>query len=358
MTPVNVTIAVLGATGTQGRGVVAALLKTTQANFSVIALTRDLNSEASRSLLDRHHGDTRLSLKSANAYDFNSLLQAFEGVYGVFAVTNTRLSGQIIQDEADMKHELIAGQNIINAAKICQIKHFVMSSLPSISNASNGRFSKVLHFDQKHDIEEMAQKELPATFVHPGMSSRSGSLRNSKLTILGLFYSNLNWPQYCLTKDEDGILHFVSPLSKEKRTGWVDPSYDIGIFVAGSSPLLECFNRLIFCQGPDKTVAKVYPVVGPQISTREMIETFEAATSRRAVAQPSTIKEWGERVSSSAGAGYREDIEQMMEWINIAPEDKICFGTVDPEEDLSLVDLGVCASSFREWIERTGWQGP
>lgn len=114
----------------------------------------------------------------------------------------------------------------------------------------------------------------------------------------------------------------------------------------------------IFHLGPQLTASKVYPVVGPKISIRQMLEVLESITSKRAIAAPSTIEQWGARVSEKAGPGYRQDIEQMMEWINIAPDDKICFGTLGQENDHSLSDLGVRASSFQEWIERYNWQGP
>lgn len=50
-----------------------------------------------------------------------------------------------------------------------------MSSLPSINIASDGKFQKVFHFDQKQEIERMAREELPATFVHPGIPCSFGS---------------------------------------------------------------------------------------------------------------------------------------------------------------------------------------
>lgn len=57
----------------------------------------------------------------------------------------------------------------------------VLSSLPNLNEASNGRFSKVFHFDHKNTVEKYAKKELRAvTALWPG-----------------LYYSNMAWPQYC-----------------------------------------------------------------------------------------------------------------------------------------------------------------
>jgi hypothetical protein len=50
------------------------------------------------------------------------------------------------------------------------VQHFVMSSLPNLTEASKGQFSKVFHFDNKSKIEDWARRELPAvTSLHPGM---------------------------------------------------------------------------------------------------------------------------------------------------------------------------------------------
>jgi hypothetical protein len=55
--------------------------------------------------------------------------------------------------------------------KACNIQHFVMSSLPNLTEASKGQFTKVFHFDNKSKIEDWARRELPAvTSLHPGMS--------------------------------------------------------------------------------------------------------------------------------------------------------------------------------------------
>lgn len=50
------------------------------------------------------------------------------------------------------------------------MQHFVMSSLPNLTEASKGQFSKVFHFENKSKIEDWARRELPAvTSLHPGM---------------------------------------------------------------------------------------------------------------------------------------------------------------------------------------------
>lgn len=60
----------------------------------------------------------------------------------------------------------------------CKLPHLVLSSLPNISRASHGRFTKVFHFDYKAQIEEWAIRELPGvTVLHPGELSFSCTFR-------------------------------------------------------------------------------------------------------------------------------------------------------------------------------------
>ncbi|GKZ17805.1 hypothetical protein AbraIFM66951_001069 [Aspergillus brasiliensis] len=283
------TIAVLGATGNQGSGVVRALLHKNpphSAPFSIRAVTRDPSSpqaERLRAAYPEEHASGRLEIVPGDVYDVTSLERAFDSVWGVFAVTNNRLPGQMIETEEDMKHELVAGRNIVAAAKVSGVRHFVISSLPNLAEASKGRFQKVFHFDHKFQIEQLAKSELAA----------------------------------------------VTALRPE-----------------------------VFALGPERTASKVYPVVGPKIRFSELSAIFSTMRSQSAIYDPITLDDWGATVARTVGKGYEEDIRQMMEWITIAPDEKICYGTMDPQEDRSYADLGVRASTFEEWLERSGWHGP
>jgi hypothetical protein len=80
--------------------------------------------------------------------------------------------------------------------------------------------------------------------------------------------------------------------------------------------------------------------------------------SQPAVFDPITLDDWGATVARTVGKGYEEDIQQMMEWIAVAPDGKICYGTMETWEDRSCEELGVRASTFEEWVERARWDGP
>ena len=75
-------IAVFGATGAQGGGLVRAILKDNESQFIPRALTRNVNSDKAKEL-----AKMGAEVVSVNIDDFNSIKKAFDGVYGAFAVT-------------------------------------------------------------------------------------------------------------------------------------------------------------------------------------------------------------------------------------------------------------------------------
>src|SRR5204863_3957603 len=120
-------IAVIGATGQQGGGVVRALQAGGQ--FKVRALSR--NPDKHRDLADE--------VVEADLDRPETLKAAFKGAYGVFLVTN---AGEKGTDE--FKQATAA----IRAAKDAGVKHFVWSTLPDVEAISGGKFD-VPHFTDK-----------------------------------------------------------------------------------------------------------------------------------------------------------------------------------------------------------------
>lgn len=90
----------------------------------------------------------------------------------------------------------------------------------------------------------------------------------------------------------------------------------------------------------------------------EMAATFTKITGQPAVHDPLTPDQWADFGAAKVGPGYRDDMRDMMQWVSEAPDDKILYGSTDPEADRSFEEVGVRASSFEEWLKRTGWAGP
>ena len=83
MTGKKKTIAVVGATGAQGGGLMRAILEDPQRQFHGRALTRSAQSEKAREL-----AGLGADVIAADLDDPDSLKQAFAGAYGAYCVTN------------------------------------------------------------------------------------------------------------------------------------------------------------------------------------------------------------------------------------------------------------------------------
>src|SRR5437773_2493700 len=130
-------IAVIGATGHQGGGV----LRTLQARgqFKVRALTR--NPDKHRELAEE--------VVEADLDQPETLKAAFEGAHGVFLVTNFWAHGG-----AD---ELKQATAAIRAARDAGVKHFIWSTLPDVEAISGGKFN-VPHFTGNAKIDRIVKE--------------------------------------------------------------------------------------------------------------------------------------------------------------------------------------------------------
>ena len=119
-------------------------------------------------------------------------------------------------------------------------------------------------------------------------------------------------------------------------------------------------NRLleIFDQGVKKTRGKIYLAQSSRITGEEMAKTFTRVTGKPAVFSPISFNEFGTLSSPLVGPAFKEDAMQMMQWAAEAPSSKVCYGTTNPDDERVNEELGVTASPFEEWLERSGWAGP
>src|ERR1700751_252422 len=128
-------IAVVGATGQQGGGVLRALKGSGQ--FKVRALTR--NPDKHRELADE--------VVEADLDKPETLKAAFEGAHGVFLVTSFQAAGT---------EEFKQATAAIRAAKYSVVKHLIWSTLPDVEKISGGKFN-VPHFAGKAKIDRLVK---------------------------------------------------------------------------------------------------------------------------------------------------------------------------------------------------------
>ena len=188
-------IAVIGATGSQGKGVVNALVN--DGSFSVRAITR--NSEKySGSANEVIFGDLN---------DLKSLKDAFKNAYGVFSVTN-------FWENAD---EITPGKNAIDAAKAAGVQHFIWSTLPDVEIISKSAF-EVLHFTGKAKVDELVKNAgfKYTTFVQPPFYFQN---------LVGMI-----GPQ----PKQDGTTGWTLPIDPTKKAIHMSDINDLGKVVAGA----------------------------------------------------------------------------------------------------------------------------
>jgi uncharacterized protein YbjT (DUF2867 family) len=182
-------IAVVGATGAQGGGLVRAILNDKNGPFSARAITRNVNSDKAKAL-----ADAGAEVVTADLDDPKSLKKAFEGAHGAFCVTN-------FWEHLKPEKEISQARNMAQAAKDAGVKHVIWSTLEDTRESiplSDDRMPtlmgkyKVPHFDAKGEANAIfTELGVPTTFlvtsfywdnfIHFGMGPKKGA--DGKLAI-------------------------------------------------------------------------------------------------------------------------------------------------------------------------------
>lgn len=110
-------IAVIGASGTQGSGLVRAILNDPQSEFAVRAITREPNSEKANEL-----AALGAEVVQADVDDVKSLEAAFAGAYGAFLVS-------FYWPHMDAVRETQTVKNMAVATKLTRVQHVIYSTL-------------------------------------------------------------------------------------------------------------------------------------------------------------------------------------------------------------------------------------
>lgn len=218
-------IAVFGATGNQGSGVVRALKASGQ--FKVRALSREPG---------KYKGDAD-EVVAADLARPETLLPALEGAHGVFLVTN------FWQEGVD---EIKQATAAIEAAKAAGVDHLIWSTLPNVEAISGGEF-KLPQFTGKAKVDAIVKEAGFArhTFVVPPA-----------------YYQNFSGP-FGPQKQPDGSLGWVLPIDPTVRCFHMGDINELGDIVAGA------FAR------PEETGDGAYlPLVGDFLSFHDLVGTL------------------------------------------------------------------------------------
>ncbi len=156
-------IAVIGATGAQGGGLVRAIAADKSGEFIARAITRKPDSDKAKSLKTNGVG-----VVTADADDVESLKRAFEGASAAYCVTN-------FWEHFSPEKELSQARNMAVAAKAAGVAHVVWSTLEDTRKfipLNDDRMPtlmekyKVPHFDAKGEADDIFRAEgVPTTFM-------------------------------------------------------------------------------------------------------------------------------------------------------------------------------------------------
>jgi uncharacterized protein YbjT (DUF2867 family) len=240
-------IAVMGATGAQGGGLVRAILNDKESPFSVRALTRDVKSDKAREL-----AALGAEVVFADLDDQKSLEDAFAGAYGAYCVT-------FFWAHFSPEKEKAGARAMAAALKTAGVKHAIWSTLedtrkfiPLTDNRMPtllGEY-KVPHFDAKEESNDFfTAAGVPTTFLYTAY-----------------YWENMIYFGTGPQKGPDGKLYITMPMGNKPLPGIA--SEDIGKCAYG-----------IFKIGSELIGKKVY-IAGDHVSGSQMASSLTKALGK------------------------------------------------------------------------------
>jgi uncharacterized protein YbjT (DUF2867 family) len=308
-------IAVVGATGAQGGGLVDAVLEDRSGEYAVRALTRDPGSDKARALTSRG-----AEVVAADVDDPPSLQKAFRGAHGAFCVT-------FFWDHFSPERELAQAESMARAAKAAGVRHVVWSTLEDTRlrvPLSDDRMPtlmgkyKVPHFDAKGEANRFfLESGVPTTLLHTSF-----------------YWDNLIHFGSGPKPGPDGKLAFTLPMADRKLPGIAAGDIGrcaFGVFKAGS----ELAGRSV-------------GVAGEHLTGEQMAAALARALGREVVYAAVTPEEY--RGSGFPGA---EDLGNMFQYKRDF-EREFC-AMRDPAASRLL---NPALQSFDAWLARNAGQIP
>jgi uncharacterized protein YbjT (DUF2867 family) len=269
-------IAVVGATGAQGGGLVRAILSDTSGGFVARALTRDVHSDKAKEL-----AKLGAEVVQADVDDEESLRRAFSGAYGAYCVT-------FFWAHFSPEKEVAEAAAMARAAKRAGVEHVIWSTLEDtrqwVPVGDNrmptlmGKY-KVPHFDAKGE----------ANYLFTGLGVPTTFLLTS------FYWDNLIGFGMGPRKGPDGKLAITLPMGDRKLPGIV--AEDIGRCAYG-----------IFKKGRE-FIGKTVGVAGEHLTGAQM-----AAALARALGQEVRYNDVPPEVYRGFGFPGAEDLGNMFQF--------------------------------------------
>jgi uncharacterized protein YbjT (DUF2867 family) len=308
-------IAVVGATGGQGGGLVRAILADPGREFGARALTRDARSPKAQEL-----AAAGADVVAADLNDEASVRAAFDAVHGAFVVTNYFVERTPEQEAARSRAEmeLKQAEAAARAARDAGVEHVIWSTLedtrPFFGDSDRvptllGRY-KVPHFDAKGEADEFFPKYgVPTTFLRTTF-----------------FFEDFRMAGMGPARNSDGALTLRIPMADGRLAGIAVA--DIGETALG-----------IFKRG-NEFVGKTVSIAGDHLTGAQYAAAMSEALSEEVLYRPYGWDEYRE-------LGFPGAVEFGNMFQYYAENSARFTG----ERDLTLVrELNPQLQSFRAWL--------
>ena len=269
-------IAVVGATGAQGGGLVRAILSQPSSGFSARAITRDVNSGKAREL-----AKLGADVVAADVDDVESLKRAFHGAHGAYCVT-------FFWAHFSPEKEIAEATAMAQAAKHAGLEHVIWSTLEDTRKwvpLSDNRMPtlmgkyKVPHFDGKGEADQVFRGlDLPVTIL-----------------LASFYWDNFIYFGMGPKKGPDGKLAITLPMGGKKLAGIA--AEDIGKCALG-----------IFRNGREY-IGKTVGIAGEHLTGAQM-----AAALSRALGQQERYNDVPPEVYRGFGFPGAEDLGNMFQF--------------------------------------------
>ena len=302
-------IAVMGATGAQGGGLVHAILNDPGSEFSVRAITRNVNSDKAKEL-----AKLGAEVVQADVENVESLKTAFKGCYGAYCVT-------FYWEHLSPEKELAHAKAMAEAAKAEGVNHVIWSTLEDTRKwvpLDDDKMPtlmekyKVPHFDAKGEANKFFdQSGIPTTYLHTSF-----------------YWDNFIYFGMGPKKGGDGKFALTFPMGDKKLPGMA--AEDIGRCAYG-----------IFKKGPE-FIGKSVGITGEKLTGKQMAKELSEALGKDVV-----YNDVPPEVYRSFGFPGADDLGNMFQFKRDFESDFCGARSVDFSRSLNP-----SLQSFKDWLSK------
>jgi uncharacterized protein YbjT (DUF2867 family) len=269
-------IAVVGATGAQGGGLVRSILADKNGPFKARAITRDVNSEKAKAL-----AAAGAEVVAADVDDPATLRRAFDGAHGAYCVT-------FFWHHMSPEKELAEARSMAEAAKQTGVAHVIWSTLEDTRRFVPLEDDRMPTLMGKYKTPHLdAKGEADALFTQAGAPTTC--------LLTSFYWENLIYFGSGPKRGPDGKLALVLPMGDKKLPGIA--AEDIG----------KCAHG-IFKRGRE-FIGKTVGIAGEHLSGAEM-----AAGLTRALGEKVTYQDVPPEVYRSFDFPGADDLGNMFQF--------------------------------------------